>query len=246
MTSALIWLRSWIYLIAFLTWTLSASIVCLPVLLSQSWTLSATRMWIRGIMALARVILHIDCRVLGRENVPEGACIIAAQHQSSFETFRLFMDLKHPVFILKRELIWIPLIGWYMLRIGFVSIDRSAGGAAIRKMLRGAQAALDAGNQVIVFPEGTRVAPGESRPYRPGIAALYAYCTAPVIPLALNSGHSWGKTRVLKLPGQITLKFLPALAEGLSKDAVLTELRAGLDAAGATLAAPTPQGRHRP
>lgn len=237
----MILIRSWIYLAAFLAWTLAAAILCLPSLLKSSWTLVAVRLWIRGIMVLARAIVGIDCRVLGQENLPLrsdggiGACIIAAQHQSSFETYRLFMDLPHPIFILKRELIWIPFIGWYMTRAGFVSIDRGAGASAMRKMLRAAQAALDNGHQVIVFPEGTRVPPGERRRYRPGIAALYAHCTAPVIPMALNSGYCWGKTRVLKLPGEITFQFLPALPTGLDKEGVLAELRTRLDAAEATL-----------
>jgi 1-acyl-sn-glycerol-3-phosphate acyltransferase len=229
-------IRSWIYLVAFLAWTLGAAILCLPSLLKSSWTLAAIRMWIRGIMFLARTIVGIECRVIGKENLPaSGACIIAAQHQSSFETYRLFMDLPHPIFILKRELIWIPFIGWYMTRAGLISIDRGAGATAMRKMLRAAQAALDNGHQVVVFPEGTRVPPGESRPYRPGIAALYAHCTAPVIPMALNSGYFWGKTRVLKLPGEIVFQFLPALPPGLDKNGVLTELRARLDAADTAL-----------
>jgi 1-acyl-sn-glycerol-3-phosphate acyltransferase len=229
-------IRSWIYLVVFLTWTLGLAIICLPVLLKSSWTLAAIRLWIRGIMLLARTIVGIDCRVTGKENLPpSGACIIAAQHQSSFETYRLWIDLPRPIFILKRELIWIPFIGWYMTRAGLISIDRGAGATAMRKMLRAAQAALDSGHQVIVFPEGTRVPPGESRPYRPGVAALYAYCTAPVIPMALNSGYFWGKTRVLKVPGEIVFQFLPALPPGLDKEGVLTELRTRLDAADATL-----------
>lgn len=234
-------LRSWIYLAAFLSWTLGAAIACLPSLLKPSWTLRAIRMWIRGIMTLAEYIVGITCRVTGQEHLPTGPggalgpCIIAAQHQSSFETYRLFLDLPHPIFILKRELIWIPLVGWYMTRAGFISIDRGAGAPAMRKMLRATQAALDAGHQVIVFPEGTRVPPGEQRPYRPGISALYAHCTAPVIPMALNSGYLWGKTRVLKLPGEIVFQFLPALPPGLSREAVLTELRARLETAAALL-----------
>ncbi|MBY0512111.1 MAG: 1-acyl-sn-glycerol-3-phosphate acyltransferase [Rhodospirillaceae bacterium] len=234
-------IRSWIYLAAFLTWTLGLAVICLPSLSKSSWTLAAIRMWIRGVMVLARTIVGIDCRVLGKENLPSrsdgrvGACIIAAQHQSSFETYRLFMDLPHPIFILKRELIWIPFIGWYMTRAGLISIDRGAGATAMRKMLRAAQAALDNGHQVVVFPEGTRVLPGETRPYRPGIAALYAHCTAPVIPMALNSGYFWGKTRVLKLPGEIVFQFLPALPPGLDKDGVLAALRTRLDAAAGTL-----------
>lgn len=226
------WLRSWIYLAAFLAWTTATAIACMPTLLSRRSTRVAIRIWIRGIMFLARSIVGISCRIRGREHVPEGACIIAAQHQSSYETYRLFLELEHPVLILKRELIWIPVIGWYMMRAGLVSIDRSAGAGAMRKMLRSAQAALEAGCQVVVFPEGTRVPPGETRPYRPGIAALYAHCPVPMIPMALNSGRLWGKTRVLKIPGEITFQFLPALPVGLEKDQLLIELQGRLEGAG--------------
>jgi len=233
----MIQVRSWIYLVAFLTWTVIAGIGLSPSLLKASWTMVTVRIWIGGIMVLAKYIVGITCRVKGHEHLPVdadgkvSACIIAAQHQSSFETYRLFLDLPHPIFILKRELIWIPLVGWYMKRAGFISIDRGAGAAAMRKMLRAAQAALDEGRQVIVFPEGTRVQPGQDRTYRPGIVAMYKNCTAPVVPMALNSGRLWGKTRVLKLPGEIVFQFLPALPTGLDKEGVLTELRTRLEAA---------------
>ncbi len=226
------WLRSWIYLGVFLVWTIGSAIVCLPTLLSRAWALSAVRMWTRGVAVLARAVVGIDSRIEGLAHVPPGACIIAAQHQSSFETYHLFTALEHPVFILKRELTWIPVIGWYMQRAGFISIDRGAGAGAMKKMLRGAQAALAAGHQIVVFPEGTRVKYGESRPYRPGIAALYAHCDVPVIPMALNSGIYWGKTRILKMPGVIVFRFLPAVPKGLEKDELLATLKARLEGAG--------------
>jgi 1-acyl-sn-glycerol-3-phosphate acyltransferase len=228
---ATVWLRSWIYLITFLLWTLGVGVLFLPTLIYPPWTLITVRLWIGGIMVLARVIVGIKCRVLGKEHVPSGACIIAAEHQSSFETYRLFKDLEHPIFILKRELTWIPIVGWYMTRAGFVGIDRGAGAGAMRKMLRATKKALEDGHQVIVFPEGTRVPFGEKRPYQPGIAALYNQCDVPMIPMALNSGYSWGKTRILKIPGEIVFQFLPALPRGLDRDRLLAELRRRFDAA---------------
>lgn len=203
----------------------------MPALLKKRWTLAIARTWVRGVMTLARVVVNIESETLGRENLPAGACIIAAQHQSSYETYRLFLELDQPIFILKRELTFIPVVGWFMSRIGLIGIDRSAGAGAMKKMLREAQAALNAGRQVIIFPEGTRTAPGVIRPYRPGVAALYAHCDAPVIPMALNSGFFWGKTRILKRPGTIILHFLPPLAPGQSKNAMLADLRARIDSA---------------
>lgn len=228
------WLRSWAYLFAFLAWTIFASVGMLPLLVRRSWTLVAIRTWVGGIMVLARVIARIDCRVVGREHIPSGPCIIAAQHQASYETYRVFLEIERPVLVLKRELTWIPIIGWYMARGGLVPIDRSAGAGAMRKMLRAAEAALARGDQIVLFPEGTRVLPGVYRAYQPGIAALYSYCKVPVIPMALNSGVLWGKTRILKRPGTIVMKFLPALPERLGKQEMLDTLRARIEGADLT------------
>ncbi|MDX2225110.1 MAG: lysophospholipid acyltransferase family protein [Rhodospirillaceae bacterium] len=242
----MILLRSWIYTIVFLAFTLIAAIVCLPALFSSRWSLAAIRMWARGVMALARTLVGISCRVEGREHLPAGACIVAAQHQSSFETYRLFIDLPDPVFVLKKELLLVPFVGWYIRRSGLVPIDRGGHAAAMRKMLRAADAALATGKQVVIFPEGTRTAPGARTPYRPGVAGLYAHCKAPLIPMALNSGYLWGKTRILKQPGEIVFRFLPALPEGLSREAMLDELRARIEAEAPSLAppvAPTAEAR---
>jgi 1-acyl-sn-glycerol-3-phosphate acyltransferase len=228
-------IRSWIYLFAFLAWTIGSALAFLPLLVSRRSTVGAIRLWVRGVQTLARMITGITFRSEGRENIPKGPCIVAAQHQSSFETYAMFLEFDRPIFVLKRELIYIPVIGWYMQRAGLVHIDRGAGATAMRKMMREAQAALEAGHQVIIFPEGTRVKPGQSVPYKPGIAALAAYCDAPIIPMALNSGYIWGKTRILKIPGEIVFRYLPALPRGLPREEMLAELRRRLDAESADL-----------
>jgi 1-acyl-sn-glycerol-3-phosphate acyltransferase len=227
--------RSWIYLFAFLVWTIGTALIGMPALLTRRSTVAVIRLWVRGIRTLARVICGITFRSEGRENIPKGPCIIAAQHQSSFETYEMFVEFEQPVFVLKRELIFIPVIGWFMQRAGLVHIDRGAGATAMRKMLREAQAAVDTGHQVIIFPEGTRAKPGTVVPYKPGIVALYTHCDAPVIPMALNTGHIWGKTRILKRPGEIVFRYLPALPKGLGKEEMLAELRRRIDAAHAEL-----------
>ena len=235
MIKNLIWIRSWIYLFTFLTWTAAIPVVCLPALIKKEWALAVTRFWVRGVMTLAKYIVGVHATTTGQQNLPQGACIIAAQHQSSYETYRMFLELESPIFILKRELVFIPLIGWFMKRFGLIGIDRNAGAGAMRKILREAQAALDSGNQLVIFPEGTRTAPGIKHPYQPGVAALYAYCDAPVIPMALNSGFLWGKTRLLKLPGTIEFRFLPPLRSGMDKDTMLKDLRKHLDSAAEAL-----------
>lgn len=182
-------------------------------------------------MLLARFIIKVTTRLEGLENLPPGACIVAAQHQSSFETYRLFIDLAYPVFVMKRELTWIPFAGWYLGRAGLVPINRSSGPKALRKTLRAAQEALDAGNQLVIFPEGTRAPVGVVKEFKPGVAALYLHCDAPVIPLALDSGVLWGKSRILKLPGEIVFRFLPAIPKGLDREAFMVELRNRIEAA---------------
>lgn len=235
-SSLTVWIRSWAYFVSFLAWTTFCAFALTPFLIRKSWAPHGVRIWTGGIMVLARYVAGITCRVEGLEHVPPGPCIVAAQHQASFETYRLWVDLAHPVFVLKRELVFIPMIGWYMWRSGMVPIDRGARMKAMRQTLRAAQAALDEGRQVVLFPEGTRAPANTVAEFKPGIVALYLHCNAPVIPMALNSGVFWGKTRILKLPGEIVFRFLPAIPPGLDRDAFLAELRARIEGAQATLA----------
>lgn len=235
------WLRSFLYLIIFLIWTLAVALIGLPFLVTRRGALGTTRVWARGVAAFARLILNIQFEVRGRENLPDGPCIVAAQHQSAFETYMLFLLFEYPVFVLKQSLQWIPLVGWYIKRGGLIGIDRGAGGSAMRRVLRAANKAIGQGEAVLIFPEGTRTPPGGHTDYKPGIVALYNHCKAPVIPMALNSGHFWGKTQISKTPGKIVFEFLPAIAAGLPKDVFLTELRTAIESASTQLPAPAGQ-----
>jgi 1-acyl-sn-glycerol-3-phosphate acyltransferase len=211
----MIWIRSSVYLVFFLIWCVLVAALGLPSLITRRSALAAIRLWSRGVLTMARIIVGIRFEVRGRENLPDGPCIIAAQHQAAFETFALFLLFEYPVFVMKESLQWIPLIGWYIKRGGLVGIDRSAGAGAMRRMLRAAEQAVSRGETLLIFPEGTRTPPGGNTPYKPGIVALYTHTSAPVVPMALNTGYFWGKTRLLKVPGQIVFEFLPALPQGL-------------------------------
>jgi len=211
------------------------SVSGLPTLITRRSALVTIRLWVNGVLTLARVVCRITFRTEGREHIPEGACIVAAQHQSSFETYQLFVEVPEPVFVLKKELLMIPFIGWYIRAAGLVPIDRDAGAGAMRRMLRAADDAVAKGRQILIFPEGTRTPPGVHEPYRPGVVALYNRLKVPVVPMALNTGYSWGKTRILKLPGEIVFKYLPPIEAGLSKDEFLATLRQRLEDAAATL-----------
>ncbi|MEQ9443959.1 MAG: lysophospholipid acyltransferase family protein [Rhodospirillaceae bacterium] len=231
-------LRSTLYLVLFLVWTLSIALLGLPFLVTRLGALSVTRFWSHGVAAMAKWIVGVRFEIRGRENLPDGPCILAAQHQSAFETYMLFLMFKYPVFILKQSLQWIPLVGWYIKRGGLIPINRGAGASAMRQILRGANEALARGESLLIFPEGTRTAPGYYEEYKPGIAALYAHCDAPVIPMALNTAEIWGKTRLKKLPGTIIFQILPAIPAGVTRAEFLTALRTAIETASKKLPGP--------
>jgi len=236
----MIWIRSSIYAVAFLAWTAVCSLAGLPALLTSSGTFFLIRIWARGIMILARWITGVGYEIQGLEHLPRGQCIVASQHQSAFDTYLLMLLVDRPTFVLKKEVGLIPFIGWYAARAGMIYIDRGAGAAAMRKIIRGAKLALAKDSQILIFPEGTRTDPGVAQEYLPGIAALYAHCDAPVIPMALNSGYYWGKTRLLKMPGKIVFRFLPPMPDNLDRKTFLLTLRQNIQAAASHLSEPPP------
>lgn len=228
--------RSYTYALIGLSWTILLCILYLPLLAApQRFHRTALRFWARGLLVLLALLCGLRHRVVGRENLPNGPALIAAKHQSAWETIALVAILDRPVFILKKELLRVPLIGWHFRKAGNIGIDREFGAKALRAMVPAANAAIAAGHQVIVFPEGTRVAVGERHPYQPGIAALYARIAAPVIPVALNSGRFWGRRSAIKRPGIITLEFLPAMSPGLDRRAFMRALEARIEEACACL-----------
>ncbi len=182
------------------------------------------RFWCRGVLGLARVFCGIRCRVRGRENLPPGPVIVAAKHQSEWDGLIFHQLLNDPVYVLKAELLRVPMFGLYLAKFGNIGIDRAAGFRAIKQMLPLVRERLGEGAQVIVFPEGTRVRPGVRRPYHPGIAALYQRCDVPLVPVALNSGMFWTRNAFRRYPGTITIEFLPTMPKGLARDVFLAEL----------------------
>lgn len=237
----MIFIRSLIYLVCFLTWTLVVAVLGLPSLATRASALQVIRFWARGVAFMARWLVGIRFEIRGRQYLDLTPSIIAAQHQSAFETFMLFLLFKRPVFILKQSLQWIPLVGWYIKRGGLIAIDRGAGASAMRRVLRAADAAIARGETVLIFPEGTRTSPGGHQDYKPGIVALYNHCQAPLIPMALNTGYFWGKTRLKKFPGTIVFEFLPPVETGLDRKAFLATLRASIEGAAEELPKlPTP------
>lgn len=233
-------LRSLLFVVLKTLWTLGLGILFLPLLLffRERMGRFLPFFWTRGIVWLARVICGIRPQVSGQEYAERGAAIYAMKHQSAFETLYLWQILPAPVFVLKKELLVIPIFGQYLAGTPIIAIDRKAGAKAIASMVTQAQHHLAAGRQVVIFPEGTRSKPGEKKPYKGGIYALYKECGLPVIPVALNTGLCWPKHRFAKSAGTVTLQFLPPIAQGLEKEAFMQRLESEIEQASQRLLPP--------
>jgi 1-acyl-sn-glycerol-3-phosphate acyltransferase len=167
--------------------------------------------WSRLVIRLARAVLGIDWRVEGAEHLPRAPAIILSKHQSAWETMAFQLIFPPQVHVLKRELLWIPFFGWGLALMSPIAIDRRRGVAALRAIARRGRERLAQGFCVVVFPEGTRVAPGEHRPYQLGGAWLAADSGAPVVPVAHNAGLVWPRNAFLKRPGTVTVRIGPAI-----------------------------------
>ncbi len=231
-------LRSLTFNIAFFLWSTLVQVLFLPSLLFPVAVVAwVQRLWIGGTLALLAGICGLRHEIRGLERLPPGPCIIASKHQSTWDTLVFAVLFHGPGFIVKRELLWIPLFGWYIQRTGCIPIDRKGGASALKRMIAGARNAIGNGQHIIIFPEGTRVAPGERRPYHPGVGALYGQLGVPVVPVALNSGLFWGRRTFLKKPGRITLEFQEPIAPGLSRKDFTAELERRIETASARLLA---------
>jgi 1-acyl-sn-glycerol-3-phosphate acyltransferase len=159
------------------------------------------RLWIRLTIAALRTVGGVRIEVVGRENLPRGPAVIAAQHQAGIDTLLWFTLVDAPSYVMKQELRRLPLVGGLLEPAGMIAVDRSGGAASMRSLLRAADAALARGRQIVIFPEGTRVVPGARAKLQPGIVAL-AGRGAPVIPVATDSGVAWGSGFLLRLSGR--------------------------------------------
>jgi 1-acyl-sn-glycerol-3-phosphate acyltransferase len=209
----------------------------LPLLLAPRRAMvAAGRLWQQGVQGLLATLAGLTYEVRGRERIPATPAVFAFKHQSAWETLVIHLLLHDPAITLKRELTQIPLFGWYVTHAGMIRIDRKGGGRALRTLIDDSRAALARGSSIVIFPEGTRVAPDDHRPYHPGVAALYGQLDIPVVPCALNSGLFWGRRRFGKRAGTIVLEFLPAIAPGKPRKAFLAELEQAIEGRSRALA----------
>jgi 1-acyl-sn-glycerol-3-phosphate acyltransferase len=192
--------------------------------------------WGRINLVLLRVA-GIDYEIRGREKIPSGALIVAAKHQSAWETFALLWMFDNPTFIIKRELQWIPIFGWLTIKGRMVPVDRSAGSQALTAMTARAKIELSEGRQLIIFPEGTRRPAGAEPRYKYGVAHLYAATGVPCLPIALNSGLFWPRRSILRFPGKVLVEILDPIAPGLDNDEFYKRVQNEIETATARLIA---------
>lgn len=229
-------LRSGLFVALFNVWTLVLGTLYLPLLLCPPKAVAGpARFWVRGAFVLLRLLCGLSYRVVGE--VPKGAALVASKHQSTLETFAFRLILDDPAVILKKELLSIPIFGWYLGKTGVIAIDRAAGMKALKEMVKGAEAAAAAGRQVLIFPEGHRQEVGAEPDYHTGIAMIYVGLGIPCVPVALNSGLFWGRGSLAKRPGEVTIQFLPAIPPGLDRKAFMARLQDAIEPASAQLAA---------
>ena len=234
-------LRTLLFHVSFNLNTILHMILCLPVLLlPRPWLWKAVHNWAAVNHWLLRTICGTRFEIRGLEHITPGALLIAAKHQSTWETFALVTLFSDPLYVLKRELTWLPIFGWWVARAEMIPIRRGTGGTALADITERAKIEIARGRQIIIFPEGTRRAPGAEPAYKFGIVRLYAELGIRCLPVALNSGVFWPRRKLVIHPGTIRMEFLQPIEPGLSEDAFRVRLQDEIETATARLVA---QGR---
>jgi len=224
--------RSALFNLGLWAWTAVMLVAALPWLaFPPRLILAHSRAWMRGVQFLLATTVGLEYEVRGRPAGAPRPAVFAFKHQSAWETLAIHLLLDGAAIALKRELTLIPLFGWTLLHAGMIRVDRQGGPRALRGLIEGGRAALARGAPIVIFPEGTRVPPGEHRAYQPGVAALYRHLDCPVVPVALNSGVFWPRRSFVKRPGRVVVEFLPAIEPGLERKAFMTELHNRLEPA---------------
>lgn len=236
MPSPAVALRSVLFNLVFYLVLLCYFIAAIPTLAMppRAMVAMATH-WGRTNLLLLRLICRIDVAWHGLDKIPPGPLLVAAKHQSAWETFALLALFRDPTFVIKRELLALPVYGWYARKARMIGVDRSAGKEALADMIAQSRDALVRGQQIVVFPEGTRRPAGAAPDYKPGIALLYAACGVPCLPIALNSGLYWPRRTFWRYPGTVRVEILDPIPPGLPRGQFFRRLQADIETATARL-----------
>jgi 1-acyl-sn-glycerol-3-phosphate acyltransferase len=203
----------------------------------RRWAMAALAVHSRFELWLLKLIVGTKLEVRGAEKLPQGPCLVASKHQSAWETFALIPLFRDPALLMKRELFWIPFHGWFSHKFEMIPVDRDKGPAALRRMLREARKRVADRREIIIFPEGTRRAPGAPPDYKTGVILLYEALGIPCVPVALNSGVFWPRRSLERRPGTIVVEFLDPIPPGLPKAEFLARLTEAIETASASLLA---------
>ncbi|PIB91479.1 1-acyl-sn-glycerol-3-phosphate acyltransferase [Caulobacter sp. FWC2] len=225
----MIYLRSFLFQLFFWLWSIVwavGMIVTYPLpRVANTWCLST---WATGLIWGLRWLADVKVEVRGQR--PTGNALVAPKHQSMFDVFSQFALLPDACFVMKKELLMVPLFGWHGLKAGMLVVDRGGHSTALKKLVRDAVERMKETRQIVIFPEGTRGAVGQPGDYKPGIAALYRELNMPVTPLALNCGSHWNKGFLVK-PGTIVFDYLEPIPAGLKRGEFMRELQTRIDTA---------------
>jgi 1-acyl-sn-glycerol-3-phosphate acyltransferase len=235
----MIWIRSILFNVAFYLVTAVMLVGSLPVFIfgSEDAGMNVVRTWARACLWLHEHVAGVRMEVRGREYMPHGAALVAAKHQSSFETIAFFPMLSNMTVVMKQSIRSLPLFGPYTVKTGMIHVDREGGAAALRHLSARAREEIAKNREIVVFPEGTRRPVDAPPDYQGGIGLLYRSLNVPVVPVALNSGLYWPRRSLLHYPGTVIIEFLPPIPAGLDTRTFLARLQDAIETASNRLAA---------
>lgn len=222
--------RAVLFLVLFYINTAIWTVAVMPfALMGRDVFMKVIRGWVRCTLLLLRLTAGVKVEFRNTHLAPRGALLVASKHQSALETLALMLVFERPVFILKKSLTRIPIFGWYIVRMGHIGVDRAAGASALRAMMHEAKEAIAGGAQIIIFPEGTRRAPGAEPDYKPGVIQMYRQLGATCLPVALNTGLFWPRRSLAFQPGLAVIEVLPPLPADLARTDIIPALIAAIE-----------------
>lgn len=224
----------WLYL----SMPLFAVVLSPALLMPHGAAMGVIKLWSRFVLFGLRWIAGVKVEVRGLEHRPTGPALIAAKHQGMLDVVAPFAFLDDPCFVLKKELMPLPFFGWFAWKTKMIAVDRAAHAKALKDMVRQTRARLADNRQILIFPEGTRTAPGEPADYKPGVAAIYRDVDAPCWPVATNSGVHWPAHGFKRYPGTVVFEFLPPIPAGLKRAEFMKQLESRIEGASTALLPP--------
>ncbi len=232
MTRMVLVLRSLVFVLWMYGLMIAMGLAFLPVLAGPvRWVHALTLIWMKLVFWGLRVFCGVRLKVEGLEHIPKGGALFASKHQAMVDVLWPWLYCPFPALIFKKELGYLPVFGWYALKLQNVMVDRGGHARALRKMLRRCRQLIAQGRQIFIFPEGTRTRPGQHADYKPGVAALYLHLDTPCVPVALNSGLHWPAHGLVRTPGVITVRILPPIAPGLDRETFMQTLHERIERA---------------